>query len=1226
LKLTAWQGGQIAGESSVYLIYLGGNLRPGWPQHLPIEGDYSTNDWRAVTVADLERDGFAELIRVDQGNSDGRPARLLVFGHDGKERWSRVLASGEPYSDVPVAGDVDQDGYLELFVDVGSPGTLFAFRHDGTPLGGNWPLHLEASDLGKVLADLDGDGRLELVAFAQNPVRRGSTDYQQLLVFDGSGGLRRSWYVPSCEESLDAPEMFPAVGNLDENPDLEIVVVSGGSSIAAYSLRQPDGPLWRGGTEGALFGSPAIGDVDHDGRNEIVIGAYDLRAGSKGGTRGGLYLFDSNGQVRRGWPVLVQESFAATPALADVNGDGLLEISIPSWSSQKLHLVQANGFEAAPWPLGPFNRTVVRSGPVIGDVDGDGRMDVAMVSPGQFLLTATAGDLSAVGGVRAWRWDGSLIDLNPHPELPSLVMESGGGSTRLKAWPVTLTDLDGNGKLDVVAASIDDPAYSPEPPRTGRKRRYSLYTWELDTPYDPANLVWPTFQHDAQHTGYLPPPPLVTEPPVTADIPDQTIKVGSAFFLIELDQYVEDPDTPVGQLSWTVEGNRELQVSLGADRVARVQTPDANWVGQETLRFLVRDPAGHTSEDSATFTTKLDYDPPIAQEDRVQTMEDQAVEIAPLANDSDPHGYELRVIALSKPQRGKVELAAQRTVLYTPGPDFEGADSFTYLLSNGKDGMAMGSVDVEVLPVQDAPVAAADHAITTENMSLTVDLLENDRDPDGDALVVTSVGSPENGTAQTAGQGVVVYRPNTNFHGMDHFPYRIADGQGGVSEAEVTVMVKPVNLAPVAQDLSFSLNRNTHQDLTFLATDPNGDELTFQVLAGPEHGALWNYPKVATYYPAKGFAGADKFTYQASDGELVSQIATVSFNVLDRNNPPVPESQSLTVRTNRARTFRLLATDADDDPLTFELVRPPMHGTVQPSGTNYLYQPQPDYLGEDRLAFRVSDGQSQSAEASVNIKVTDQNSAPLAKDSSVEVKLNATTLISPNGEDIEGDPLTYLVLTSPLHGRLEGQPPNLLYHPDPNYVGPDRFTFKASDGELESQVATVTIAVRFPNHAPEANDQSLTLRRDEPSVLRLAVEDLEGDFLRAAILKGPAGGRISGLGTNLAYTPKPGFTGKDSFTYKVWDGHIYSQVVKVSLYVTAVIPPVSPSFQNIEATADQVTLTLKTPAGKLLRFQASTNLWDWTTVFEVTPPSEEATFVDTNTATIPARFYRAILP
>src|SRR5439155_25991 len=86
----------------------------------------------ALKVADIDHDGFEELILLDHGNSAGKPAQLLVYRYDGQLMWSRELGSGSPYTDIPVVGDIDNDGLMEIFVDVGGQGQLFGFRSEET--------------------------------------------------------------------------------------------------------------------------------------------------------------------------------------------------------------------------------------------------------------------------------------------------------------------------------------------------------------------------------------------------------------------------------------------------------------------------------------------------------------------------------------------------------------------------------------------------------------------------------------------------------------------------------------------------------------------------------------------------------------------------------------------------------------------------------------------------------------------------------------------------------------------------------------------------------------------------------------------------------------------------------------------------------------------------------------------------------------------------------------
>ncbi|MFO1498135.1 MAG: Ig-like domain-containing protein [Verrucomicrobiota bacterium] len=766
-------------EFTTRLVYLAAHLKAGWPQSIPIVGTYPPEDWRDITVADLDNDGFEEIVLLDHGNSDGRPARLLVYRHDGTEMWSKELDAGFPYNDIPAIGDLLGDGQKEILVDAGSGGQLLALRPDGTSAPGQWPVHLEAGGLGKVIADLDHDGQPEVIGYSQGTVSRGGIDYRQLVVYNARGGLIRKWEVPSCDADLDAPRILPAVGNLDGEPDLEIVTVSGCDTVVAFKLSKDAGPLWSAATYGTFVASPVVADLDQDGTNEVVIAAFDI----SGGKRGGVYAFDHTGQRLPGWPVLVEESFSAAPAVADVDGDGELEICVPSWKSGLLHLIRRNGFEVDGWPVIAENNTSFRSSALIGDVDGDRRLDIVISSPGYLAQVATPADLTKAGAVRAWNAAGKPIVLSGSATYPSLLMESSGG-TWLKAAPAVLTDLDHNGKLDIVAASVQDRTYLPPGEKSSRKNRSSLYVWELDTPFAPDQMPWPSRQRNPQHTGYFPAPEHVNQAPVISKIFDQITAPGGTFFPIELDQYVEDPDNLPEEITWQATGYQDLKITISTNRIAAVQIPSGAWTGAETIRFTAADPGGLQAETSVVFEVRQGYVGPVANHDQAPTLEDTAVEIDLLANDSDPAGRALSVAGFSKPGKGKLVRTPQGTFLYTPKRDANGTDTFTYTVSNGQGGFALGTVTVEITPVNDPPLAAADHLVIDEDTEAEIDLLANDLEPDGDPLSIVEFTQPQNGKLIRKTPSVFLYRPATNFFGTDQFKYSITDGHGETNQAE----------------------------------------------------------------------------------------------------------------------------------------------------------------------------------------------------------------------------------------------------------------------------------------------------------------------------------------------------------------------------------------------------------------------------------------------------------
>src|SRR5207253_725817 len=105
------------------------------------------------------------------------------------------------------------------------------------------------------------------------------------------------------------------------------------------------------------------------------------------------------------------------------------------------------------------------------------------------------------------------------------------------------------------------------------------------------------------------------------------------------------------------------------------------------------------------------------------------------------------------------------------------------------------------------------------------------------------------------------------------------------------------------------------------------------------------------------------------------------------------------------------------------------------------------------------------------------------------------------------------------HGTLSGTAPALTYTPAANYNGPDTFTFKANDGTLDSNAATVTITVTAVNDAPVSSDQAVATDEDTAKAITLSATDIEGSALTYAVVSGPAHGTLSGSAPSLMYTP-----------------------------------------------------------------------------------------------------------
>jgi hypothetical protein len=288
------------------------------------------------------------------------------------------------------------------------------------------------------------------------------------------------------------------------------------------------------------------------------------------------------------------------------------------------------------------------------------------------------------------------------------------------------------------------------------------------------------------------------------------------------------------------------------------------------------------------------------------------------------------------------------------------------------------------------------------------------------------------------------------------------------------------NTPPVAVEDAYSTAEDTALFVTAPGVlgndvDPDGDALTAVLATGPVSGSL---TLVGTgsflYRPTRDFSGVVRFTYHANDGIFDSLAASVTITVTAVNDAPVAEAQTAITYEDTALPFALTADDVDGDPLTFSLVSLPAHGSLSGDLPNLTYIPDPDYTGRDSFTFKANDGALDSNVATVSITVHPVGDAPIALDQSVSTEEDVPVAITLDATDADGDRLEYTLLSFPVNGSLSGSSPNLTYTPDPDYAGSDSFSFKANDGALDSNAASVTISVAPVNDAPAFTSVPLT--------------------------------------------------------------------------------------------------------------------------------------------------------
>ncbi len=602
----------------------------------------------------------------------------------------------------------------------------------------------------------------------------------------------------------------------------------------------------------------------------------------------------------------------------------------------------------------------------------------------------------------------------------------------------------------------------------------------------------------------------------------------------------------------------------------QIYTPNTNYIGADSFTFKVNDGTVDSAPATVSITVTAINDAPIANAQSVTTSEDTAKAIT--LTGTDVEGSTLTFILVSGPYHGSLSgTGANQT--YTPDANYHGPDFFIFKVNDGIVDSDPATVDITVTAVNDIPVADPQSVTTIEDTAKDITLTGSD--VEGSTLTYVIVTEPAHGSLSGGGANQT-YTPDANYTGTDSFTFKVNDGDADSAPATVSITVTAVNDAPIANPQSVSTTRNTPKAITLTGSDVDSDSLTYAIVSGPTHGSLSGSGANQTYTPAINYTGPDSFTFKVNDTILDSGIATVQINVAFANIAPVANAQSVTTNEDTAKDIILTGTDEDGDPLTYEIVTGPTHGSLSGTAPNVTYTPNVNYNGSDTFTFTVNDGTVDSAPATVSITVTAINDVPAANPQAVTTSEDTAKAITLTGTDIDGDPLTYIIVTGPTHGVVGGSGANKTYTPDANYNGADSFTFKVNDGTADSAPATVSITVTAVNDAPIADTQSVNTTRNATKDITLTGSDVEGSLITFAIVSSPLHGTLSGSGANQTYTPNTNYTGPDSFTFKVNDGTIDSAIATVNINVsfTNVAPVANPQVVTVnEDTARDITLT-----------------------------------------------------
>lgn len=445
-------------ESAPSSTYNGSTNPPqltSWPIAVKVETATSP------AVGDIDGDGTMEIVqgsdKIYAWHANGAE---MKDGDSDAQTWGVLSTLGSSYVSHPALAQMDLVPGMEIIAASRDTKEVYIFKSNGSVMAG-WPRTLENTiRAGMVVGDLDGDGKNEVIAVDEKGVIYvWKANGTELIDGDANPTTQGVFYrMTGCTLNYSTP----CVADIDEDGKNDLIVGSQGSQLFVFKF---NGAIVAGfpyALTSSISGSPAIGDVDNDNHLEIVVWEFNgnFRVLRNNGTQQ-TFQFFSNG---------APAFFCPSPALANVTGDAKLEMFVPS-KNGRLYGIDSIGNFLPGFPVF-YNTTgqYTESSPIIADFDGDGLQDILIGDESHYIKAFSRTGVPVAG-------------------FPLYTDDSMRGVPQAG-------DVDGDGKLDLVAAGWDK----------------NVYIWDFNAPWSTATAQWPRFHanlHNNGRIGFVVPTPVL---------------------------------------------------------------------------------------------------------------------------------------------------------------------------------------------------------------------------------------------------------------------------------------------------------------------------------------------------------------------------------------------------------------------------------------------------------------------------------------------------------------------------------------------------------------------------------------------------------------------------------------------------------------------------------------------------------------------------------------------
>lgn len=408
--------------------------------------------------------------------------------------------------------------------------------------------------------------------------------------------------------------------------------------------------------------------------------------------------------------------------------------------------------------------------------------------------------------------------------------------------------------------------------------------------------------------------------------------------------------------------------------------PNSDYFGTDSFVFIVNDGLLNSVPATVNITVKSINDAPVVVSQNINTQEDTHVAITLSGTDIDSANLTYKVA--DNPMNGVLE-GTEPNLVYKPNKDFNGNDSFTFVINDGFADSQPATISIRINMVNDAPVAEAQSVTMKEDES--VNIILKGSDVDNDAITYKIVGQPTNGVLEGTAPNLI-YKPNKDFNGNDSFTFVVNDGIIDSQAQKVDIAVMPEQDLPIATAQAVTTDEDTFIKIILSGISPDGDSLSFKIVNMPSNGVLEGNPPEITYKPNADFNGDDYFAFVATNEDVDSAVEKITIKVNPINDIPSAIAQSVNTDENIPVKINLSGNDIDGDKITFKITIEPNNGKITGTPPESVYEPKYGFGGDDSFTFVIEDGTSTSEPTKVEIKVNAMaNSFDINRDGFINV-------------------------------------------------------------------------------------------------------------------------------------------------------------------------------------------------------------------------------------------------